>query len=243
MGIREFSPRPFTTLLTLALLVLLVSLGRWQLRRGAEKQRLYDEFAAGTQATMPVDAATPPLPRYQHVAASGHYDPTRQILIDNMGSPDGRAGYFVLTPFALQGGGWILVNRGWVPLGASRRELPQVAVPGTERTIKGRTDNLPRPGIRLSGAAALAPPFPVVADFPRFADVQRLLREKTWAQAAPLVLLDKDQPDGYLRAWSAPGFPPIRHIAYAVQWFGLALTLAVIYVVTNVHRRGDAGNS
>jgi cytochrome oxidase assembly protein ShyY1 len=28
----------------------------------------------------------------------------------------------------------------------------------------------------------------------------------------------------------------MRHIGYAVQWFGLALTLAVIYVVTNFRR-------
>jgi surfeit locus 1 family protein len=51
-----------------------------------------------------------------------------------------------------------------------------------------------------------------------------------------LVLLDAGDPDGYLRQWHAPGFPPMRHVAYAVQWFGLALTLAVIYVVTNLRR-------
>jgi cytochrome oxidase assembly protein ShyY1 len=28
----------------------------------------------------------------------------------------------------------------------------------------------------------------------------------------------------------------MRHVAYAVQWFGLALALAVIYVVTNFRR-------
>jgi cytochrome oxidase assembly protein ShyY1 len=32
----------------------------------------------------------------------------------------------------------------------------------------------------------------------------------------------------------------MRHIAYAVQWFALALTLAIIYVVTNLHRRTEA---
>ena len=32
----------------------------------------------------------------------------------------------------------------------------------------------------------------------------------------------------------------MRHVAYAVQWFGLALTLAVIYVVTNLKRTGAA---
>jgi cytochrome oxidase assembly protein ShyY1 len=28
----------------------------------------------------------------------------------------------------------------------------------------------------------------------------------------------------------------MRHIGYAVQWFGLALALGVIYVVTNFRR-------
>ncbi len=28
----------------------------------------------------------------------------------------------------------------------------------------------------------------------------------------------------------------MRHVGYAVQWFGLALALAVIYVVTNFRR-------
>jgi cytochrome oxidase assembly protein ShyY1 len=31
----------------------------------------------------------------------------------------------------------------------------------------------------------------------------------------------------------------MRHIGYAVQWFALALTLLIIYVVTNL-RRGNA---
>lgn len=239
IGVREFAPRPFTTLLTLALLAMLISLGRWQLRRAAEKQRLYDEFSSGVRATLHIDAATPPLTRYQHIETAGRYDSSRQILIDNMASPDGRAGYFVVTPFAMQGGGWILVNRGWIPFGASRRDKPDVAVATDERTIRGRADNLPAPGIRLGAAAALAPPFPVIATYPRFADLQRLLRDTSWAKAAPLVLLDRDQADGYMRGWSPPGFPPIRYIGYAVQWFGLALTLLVIYVVTNVRRCGD----
>jgi cytochrome oxidase assembly protein ShyY1 len=39
------------------------------------------------------------------------------------------------------------------------------------------------------------------------------------------VLLDPGEPDGYLRQWQPPGFPPVRHIAYAVQWFSLAAAL------------------
>jgi len=242
VGSRIFAPRPFTTALTVVVLALLVALGRWQLQRADQKRSLYDAFDKGADATRPVDLRTPPVPRYQHVSAQGRYDESRQILIDNMTNADGRAGYFVVTPFALAGGGWLLVNRGWVPLGRSRAELPAVGVAGDVRTLLGRADHLPAPGIRMGQAAPLRPPFPAVANFPTRAQLAALLHETSWARAADVVLLDRDQPDGYVRQWQAPGFPPLRHVAYAVQWFGLALALCVIYVVTNVRRAARPGD-
>jgi surfeit locus 1 family protein len=235
IGSRIFTPRPFTTLLTIVLIALLISLGRWQLRRADEKRALFDAFAAGADATQPIALRTPAVRRYQHVEAEGRYDQTRQILIDNM-VDSGRAGYFVITPFALGGGGWVLVNRGWVPLGASRSERPAIAVADDARRLRGRADNMPSPGIQMGTKAALAPPYPVVAGFPSHREIEQLLRESSWTRATDLVLLDPGEPDGYVRHWSAPGFPPLRHIGYAVQWFALALTLFVIYVVTNVRR-------
>jgi len=237
LGTRIFTPRPFTTLVTIALLVLLVSLGRWQLRRAHEQQRLFDEFAAGTDATQTLDGKTAPLQRFQRVEANGHYDPGHQILIDNMVSDDGRAGYYVITPFALTGGGWLLVNRGWISTGASRAVRPDVAVPDQQRRLQGRVDHLPSPGIHMGRPAPLAPPYPIVATYPSFAELAALLPERAWTPAAELVLLDAGEADGYRRRWTPPGFPPMRHLAYAVQWFGLAAALSVIYVVTNVKRR------
>ena len=104
IGSRIFAPRLFTTLLTIVLIALLLSLGRWQLRRADEKRALFDSFAAGTDATQAIDLRTPVLRRYQHIEATGHYDPSRQVLIDNMVQAE-RAGYFVITPFALASGG------------------------------------------------------------------------------------------------------------------------------------------
>jgi surfeit locus 1 family protein len=240
VGSRIFAPRPFTTLLTIVLIAMLISLGRWQLRRADEKRALFDSFAAGTDATRLIDLGTPRVPRYQHIEASGHYDQTRQILIDNMVNA-GRAGYFVITPFALTGGGWVLVNRGWVALGASRAVRPTIPVTSETRRVRGRADNLPSPGIQLGTKGKLAPPYPVVAAFPTHAELAQLLGESAWTKATDLVLLDPVEPDGYVRSWAPPGFPPMRHIGYAVQWFALALTLLVIYVVTNLRR--DAGVS
>ena len=223
------------TLFTLALLAVLISLGRWQLRRADDKRALYDAFDSGSDATQAVDASTPAVRRYQHVEAAGHYDEARQILIDNMVEA-GQAGYFVVTPFELQSGGWILVNRGWVPVGESRAARPAIPVDTQPRTIHGRADHLPSPGIQLGTRAVLAPPFPVVASFPKHDELAALLMETRWAPAADVILLDPGDPGGYVRHWSAPGFPPMRHIGYAVQWFGLAVALFVIYVVTNSRR-------
>jgi surfeit locus 1 family protein len=230
-----FAPRLFTTLLTIALVAMLVSLGRWQLQRAAEKRVLFDSFAAGSDTTRSIDLQTPKVPRYSQVEADGHYDDTRQVLIDNMVNAE-RAGYFVITPFALQGGGWVLVNRGWVPLGSSRAERPVIPVAADTRHLRGRADKLPSPGIQMGTAAVPAPPFPVVANFPTHSEVAQLLKESSWTPATDLILLDPKEPDGYVRNWAAPGFPPMRHVGYAVQWFGLALALLVIYVVTNFRR-------
>ena len=101
---RSFAPRLFTTLLTIVLMAMLIALGVWQLRRAEEKRVLYDAFAAGNDTTRSIDGETPKVPRYSHVEADGHYDTARQILIDNMVDAAG-AGYYVITPFALQGGG------------------------------------------------------------------------------------------------------------------------------------------
>lgn len=240
LGSRVFEPRALTTLLALLGVTALVSLGRWQLHRADEKRALYALFDSGADATRSIDAATPRLSRYQHVEAVGTYDSSRQILIDNMSNAKGQAGYFVITPFALRNGGWLLVNRGWVPVGASRAEKPRVGVSGEEREIKGRVDDLPRAGLRLGDRTSLAPPYPVVGNFPTHAELTTLLGGLSWSRAAEVVLLDATEPDGYLREWQPPGFPPVRHVAYAVQWFALAIALVVIYVVTNVRRPGES---
>ena len=231
----SFSPRPFTTLLTLALLIMLLMLGRWQLQRADEKRALYQAFAAGTDATRLIEANTPSLPRYQHVEARGHYDASRQVLIDNMFDAE-KVGYFVITPFALEKGGWVLVNRGWVPLGRSRAERPQIAVPEDARLIRGRADHLPAAGIQMGPRAVLQPPYPVVAAFPTLDEIKQLLHERQWTAASDVIALDAADADGYARHWAPPGFPPLRHIGYAVQWFALAAALLVIYLITNVRR-------
>jgi surfeit locus 1 family protein len=53
------------------------------------------------------------------------------------------------------------------------------------------------------------------------------------------ILLAVDEPNGYERAWTPYyGISPERHQAYAVQWYALAVTLLVLYLVVSVKRPG-----
>ena len=140
----------FMTLLTLAAVVLFVDLGRWQWHRAQHKRALADEFAAGSQSLADLGGrATSALPRYTQVRLEGSYDGEHQFLLDNM-SHNGQPGYEVLTPLRLSDGRTVVVNRGWIPLTTSRRQLPDVRIDATApQTPTGRLDDLPVAGIAL----------------------------------------------------------------------------------------------
>ena len=244
IGNRVFAPRAWAVLLTAAGVGLFASLGSWQVGRAHEKQALVESFRHGadTNVDLGPGIAFDSLPRYQHVRATGHYEPGRQVLIDNMPSSSGKPGYRVLTPLRREGAGrLLLVDRGWVPLGASRETLPDVQVTATNRTVAGRLDGLPAPGVRVGEAGVPGDTrWPRVLNFPRQADLELALGEPVEAR---IVLLDPVQPDGYERAWRpAMQFGPERHYGYAVQWFAFAIVALVIFVSLSL-RRVDAGPS
>lgn len=237
VGNRTFSPRPWAVAATALLLAAFVSLGWWQLGRGREKQAMIDAFARGTETSVVLAGVTvDELPRYQHVSVEGHYDPARQVLLDNMPSSTGRPGFRVLAPFRRDGGGkLLLVDRGWVPLGVTREELPVVYVDPKPRTVVGRLDALPVPGLRVGPAQAEgATGWPRVMNFPTQADLEAALGEPVESR---IVLLDASNPDGFQRVWRpSVGFGPERHLGYAIQWFALAIALVVIFVALSLKR-------
>lgn len=242
---REFAPHAGFLLLTIVLVAVCIALGWWQVGRGREKQAMMESFARGTQTsiTLAGGVTVDELRRYQHVTAQGHYDPARQVLLDNMPSQAGRPGYRVLTPFVRAGESrLLLVDRGWVPLGASRDVLPPVVVAAGPRTVAGRLDRLPEPGVRIGEAGVPGDArWPRVLNFPRRGDLEQVLGQ---AVEERIVLLDPAAPDGYERVWRpALGFGPERHLGYAIQWFALALAALVGFVALSLRRPPDASNA
>ncbi|HEX7375059.1 MAG TPA: SURF1 family protein [Steroidobacteraceae bacterium] len=212
-----------------------LSCANWQFGRAAEKRELIASFDRGLATNSDLGSGTvDALPRYQHVTARGHYDPSRQVLLDNMPSSDGYAGYRVLTPFVRPGSAkLLLVDRGWVPLGLSRERLPLVGVADGMREVAGRLDQLPVPGIRVGTAGTPGDTrWPRVLMFPTALDLEQVFGAPVESR---IVLLDADQPDGYQRVWRpALEFPPERHLGYAVQWIALAIVAIVIFIALSL---------
>jgi surfeit locus 1 family protein len=229
--LRQFTAGLWPTVFTVVGVVILASLGTWQTHRGFEKQALFAAFARGDSPAAPYGAAGGQ-DRYTHVRVEGRYVPARQLLLDNM-THDGRIGYRVLTPLRTTLG-IVLVDRGWIPAPPRRDQWPDLAVSDALRTVTGRIDQLPRAGINL--AASDGAGWPRRLSYPDLATVRRVYGE---AVDPAIILLDASANDGYLRDWKPGGLPPERHFGYAVQWYGLALALAVIYVVINLKRPGQ----
>ncbi len=233
IGNREFRPSAGLTLITVIAVAVLVKLGFWQLDRAEQKRALLTSFIDGTTQTPqwgPLADDVAREARYMQLAVTGRYDGSRQFLLDNM-VHQGRAGFHVLTPFALKDQqGWLLVNRGWIPVAGNRESLPAVEVDDNRRTISGRIDFLPRPGLRLDGATAEAG-WPRVVVFPEMGTLSAALGQQLYEY---VLLLAPEAEDGFLREWRPAISGPGRNLAYAVQWFALALTVSIIYVALNV---------
>jgi surfeit locus 1 family protein len=225
------------TLLTVLLLVVFVSLGRWQWQRGADKQRLWEQF---DHAPAPAVTSHPPdfdsIGRFSRVAFPARYDSAHQFLLDNR-SHDGKPGYEVLTPAVLNDGRRILVNRGWIPFSGYRDQLPDVSLPvGGTVTLAGRIDELPVSGLPSGRAAPTADDrWPKLTTFPTHEELERALGQKI---SRRVLLLDADVEGSgnFVRQWSPPGLAPDRHFSYAIQWWGFAVVLLVLYFGLNFRK-------
>jgi surfeit locus 1 family protein len=221
------------TLVYLCLLPLLIALGIWQLGRSEEKRQFIEqqvqELASSEiiQLSKAIDDNVDTF-RYKKVQATGHYDQAHQFLIDNQISA-GKAGYFVLTPFVLQGEAKaVLVNRGWVPLTQQRSILPDLQISSEQIQVTGRINQFPSVGIKLAGAEIPTEGWPAVV---QVVDSSILAKKLGYSLFPFQIELDKDQPEGFKREWQTTTMMlPEQHTAYAIQWFALALTLTILFI-------------
>jgi len=236
MGSLEFTPGRWPTLATLVMFVILMALGFWQLDRAEQKKVLlaqYGEERDQTVLRLEPDLGSVAGLNFRNATVTGQYDNRHQFLLDNR-THAGQAGYQILTPFVIRDSGVaVLVNRGWVPLGQSRDRLPDVTVSESRQQVSGRI-KIPPENVFMLGEEGPRQSWPWRIQQIRIAPLSAELGQPL---LPVILLLDAGEPEGYVRRWKpVAGFGPERNVGYAVQWFGLAITLLTIYLVVNTRR-------
>lgn len=205
--------------LVLAIAVLFVSLGLWQLDRH-EQRTARNALVAERMSVPPADLgeageADGDL-AYRRVSLSGRYLVEDEILLTPR-AWQGRAGHHVLTPLVTDDGHAVLVVRGWVPFALDTPPIAAAAPPDGEVHVTGLLfpDEPP---------ARFAPPIPAEGHLTSVSrvDVERLQRQIDEPLRPYYVQLEEQDPP-------ATGDVPLlveppelsagNHFSYAVQWF------------------------
>lgn len=212
-----------------------MSLGFWQVRRGAEKQsmqeRVDDAMRAAPIAPSRAQWNAPATLVGRHVTVTGRWLPDRTVYLDNR-PMQGRQGLFVLMALRVEGPSplTIVVNRGWIPRDASERTriAPYRTATG-EVTVTGIV-LADEPRLLDIGSAPDRALSGLWQNF-EFDDFRRLSGEPVVAlvvrqdrESAPADDLDRDWPDRGVALQAQID----RHHGYAFQWFALAATLAAL---------------
>jgi len=243
LGPYRFEPAIWPSVAFLLVFPLLLSLGLWQTNRAGVKQAMVEQRAA-TEVVAPLSLNQHPslgdADRYRPARVRGRYFAEQQWLLDNR-VHRGQAGYHVFTPFVLEGETRpsLLIHRGWVAVGQSREYLPALPMPEEIVMLSGRLDSPASVGLVVGEVPLKSVESRVLV---QSLDIAALAQVRGLDLLRYALVIDEGQPGGLQYDWSPiPQMGPEKHLGYAVQWFGLAVALLIIYVGVNTRRNGDDG--
>jgi len=235
----QFKATFIPSLVTIALLYIMISLGFWQLDRADYKANVQSliESKQGT-ATISLDSIASEEENwlYQPVFASGEYDLKHQMYLDNQVN-NMIAGYSVFTPLKLSENKAILVNRGWLPVGGSRSNLPDISVTSESLRIDGLVAHAPSKTLVLSDNVNSYSQWPVVL---QYVDIEEIEKQLNYKLMPMIIIMDQTAQTNLQPLPIKINMRSEKHTAYAFQWFGLSLTLFIIYIVVNTKNTNKA---
>jgi surfeit locus 1 family protein len=235
------------TLMTIVGLSVIVSLGSWQMQRKAWKEGLIAQIEARRTAS--------PLDVEAVVGAITASDPGEAGLGGSRGAEYLRArvtgrflhdreqfyyaphpklgpGFHVLTPLEITGQAprVLFVNRGFVPEALKDRQKRQAGLVEGPTTVTGL--------VRLQGkTGSFTPANDPAKNLWYWRDIPALGRAAfpTGERNILPFVLDAEAEPATPGGWPKGGTTeiklPNRHLEYALTWYGLAATLAVIYLL------------
>ncbi len=227
-------------ILVLAVFTVLVMLGTWQLHRLSWKEGLLADIenrrhqpAVSVEEVMAMARAGTDVD-YRAMSATGVllHDKERRFLATH----EGVAGFYIYTPLLLADGRYLFVNRGFVP---DDRKKPETRMSGQLQGTQRITG--------LARAKLLEKPSRLVPDNDTAKNV--FYWKDLDAMASSVGLSAEKVLPFFLDAGPEPvpgGLPiggvtqidlPNSHLQYALTWYGLAATLAVISLVVMFRKK------
>jgi surfeit locus 1 family protein len=238
MPVRRFRPSLIALLATLVVVAVCLRLAFWQLERATVKARWQQEQSERSlHSPLSLDQLLVLAePGNFPVEVRGRIDNSRSILLDNR-VLDRVAGYHLLTPLRTEGGRWVLINRGWLPRGLDRNQLPDIPVIDGEVTVRGFSYQYSDRTFTLADDDLSQPSWPLRLQKVEIAPLAEVLG----VELAPFEI--RVDPDFALeagaqlpRVWHDPVMGPERHQGYAFQWFAMALAALVFFLVASFRR-------
>jgi len=247
------SSRKVATLSALVVIGIGCSAGMWQLSRAEQKIRLGESLAS--RLAMPVLNANTTdlsleLATERRITARGRFIEEEAVWLENRPRPipegisnAAQAGFYLMMPLMLDGQKKVVwVNRGWAPRNnLNRVELPPISTPDANVVIEGV--GFPHPG----RVYELGQPTETVSK-PRIEqnfDLKKEAKLHQWDQL-PFIVRESssDKSDGLVRNWPLPTNGVDRHYAYSFQWFALASSGFLFWLITGLmkYRRECVGN-
>jgi len=242
-GARRFRPTLWPTLFTLPTLIALVGLGVWQLERLEWKEDLIRERQSRSRApaiALPDSLDQPASLEYQAARVRGRFLHASEFYLAAR-TFNGQVGLHVVTPLALDSGRILLVDRGWIPDG---RRDPATRPEGQVSGDVDLTGLVRLPG--WSGLSWLEPDNQPEENIWFWIDPPAMAAVAGLDGVIAAIYLDAgpaENPGGWPKGGQTRIDLPNDHLQYAITWFTLALSLAVIYVVYHLRRDTDGVDS
>ena len=204
-------------------IIIFTLLGFWQIERGLLKTELINEF--NLEQTQPHNKISNSSKAWSRVFIEGLYDPTQQTLIDNQIN-NGKVGYKIYTPFYYGDDQAIFVDRGWIPQGKTRNDLPNLDFNANKIIITG---SLIKPEKEfLAGDELLTDKWPMVSQTKSPEIIETAYKDKFFDKV--LILEAGSKLMNEYIAIIPFSINPAKHFGYALQWFTMSIVLAGMFI-------------
>jgi len=231
-------------LMFFAALTLLLALGNWQWRRGADKAAVEAQLARADSITLAHAPADWRAVEWRRARLEGAWVAGADFLLANR-VHRGRVGFEVFSAYRLagdgggdgDGGATLLINRGWVSADALAAGVA-VDAEAADAMVQGRLYR-PQKGFTIGPAHDPAGARPGgLPVFQYFAPAAFSAVFGGEVQPAALAL-DAEHPAAFTVIWQPATVPAARHYGYAVQWWALAATLLAFGIIWRARGRRD----